>query len=201
MFLPSHCAQCVIDKLSYIHAKYCLYHIKLVWLWDVKRWHVSVWHRLPGSERKTFLFCSSGIPISTLEPVILREGESFRVAATCRAIGLPPPQLSWDTDVPGQSLNRSSEDGVVTSQYLLHPLRSMNGRKLDCLVWHPALDHPRRLSNPLVVHCESFSRPDYFYNMRFGSRINLPYNVLIFFLCIFCIIFIIYPYDPVKFLR
>ncbi|MCI4390861.1 hypothetical protein PGIGA_G00127800 [Pangasianodon gigas] len=92
------------------------------------------------------------IPISTLEPVILEEGQSFRVAATCRAIGLPPPRLSWDTDVPGQSQNRSSEDGVVTSQYSLHPLRSMNGRKLDCLVWHPALEHPRRLSNTLVVH-------------------------------------------------
>ncbi|KAG7319821.1 hypothetical protein KOW79_016964 [Hemibagrus wyckioides] len=92
------------------------------------------------------------IPISTLEPVILEEGQSFRVAATCRAVGLPPPRLSWETDVPGQIQNRSSEDGVVTSQYLLHPLRSMNGRKLDCLVWHPALDQPRRLSSLLVVH-------------------------------------------------
>ncbi|TSP09121.1 Nectin-4 [Bagarius yarrelli] len=91
------------------------------------------------------------IPIFTLEPVILQEGQSFRVAATCRAIGLPPPRLSWDTDVPGQTQNRSSEDGVVISQYSLHPLRGMNGRKLDCLVWHPALDQPRRLSNPLVV--------------------------------------------------
>ncbi|XP_060725855.1 nectin-4 isoform X3 [Tachysurus vachellii] len=92
------------------------------------------------------------IPISTLEPVVLEEGQSFRVAATCRAIGLPPPRLSWETDVPGQIQNRSSGDGVVTSQYSLHPLRSMNGRKLDCLVWHPALDQPRRLSNQLVVH-------------------------------------------------
>ncbi|XP_047662156.1 nectin-4 isoform X4 [Tachysurus fulvidraco] len=92
------------------------------------------------------------IPISTLEPVVLEEGQSFRVAATCRAIGLPPPRLSWETDVPGQIQNRSSGDGVVTSQYSLHPLRSMNGRKLDCLVWHPALDQPRRLSNQLIVH-------------------------------------------------
>ncbi|KAI5616516.1 nectin-4 [Silurus asotus] len=92
------------------------------------------------------------IPISTLEPVVLQEGQSFRVAATCRAIGLPPPRLSWDTDVPGQIQNRSSEDKVITSQYFLHPLRSMNGRKLDCLVWHPALAQPHRLSNLLVVH-------------------------------------------------
>ncbi|KAF5903042.1 nectin-4-like isoform X1, partial [Clarias magur] len=92
------------------------------------------------------------VPISTLEPVTLKEGETFRVAATCRAVGLPPPRLSWDTDVPGQSQNRSSEDGVVSSQYSLHPLRNMNGRKLDCLVWHPALDQPRRLSNKIKVH-------------------------------------------------
>lgn len=108
---------------------------------------------------KKFLSCSSGVPISTLEQVILKEGETFRVAATCRAVGLPPPRLSWDTDVPGQSQNRSSEDGVVTSQYSLHPLRNMNGRKLDCLVWHPALEQPRRLSNTIKVHCESTIMP------------------------------------------
>ncbi|XP_060762238.1 nectin-4 isoform X2 [Neoarius graeffei] len=92
------------------------------------------------------------IPISTLDSVILQEGQTFRVAATCRAVGLPPPRLSWDTDVPGKSQNRSSGDGVVTSLYSLHPLRGMNGRNLDCLVWHPALERPRRLSNKLVVH-------------------------------------------------
>lgn len=85
--------------------------------------------------------------------MILQEGQSFRVAASCRSVGHPPPRLSWDTEIPGQSQNRSGEDGVVTSQFSLHPLRSMNGGRLDCLVWHPALDGPRRISNRLVVHC------------------------------------------------
>lgn len=82
------------------------------------------------------------------------EGQSFRVAATCRAMAKPQPGLSWDTDLPGQSQNRSMDNGVTSIQYLLHPLRSMNGRKLDCLVWHPSLGSPRRLTNYLVVHCK-----------------------------------------------
>uniref|UniRef100_A0A3B1JR84 Nectin cell adhesion molecule 4b n=1 Tax=Astyanax mexicanus TaxID=7994 RepID=A0A3B1JR84_ASTMX len=91
------------------------------------------------------------MPIAMLEPIILEEGQSYRVAASCRAVGLPLPQLSWDTDLPGQSQNKSSDD-VVTSFFYLHPLRSLNGRRLDCLVWHPALKQPQRHSNTLVVH-------------------------------------------------
>uniref|UniRef100_A0A8D3AD79 Nectin cell adhesion molecule 4b n=1 Tax=Scophthalmus maximus TaxID=52904 RepID=A0A8D3AD79_SCOMX len=91
------------------------------------------------------------LPISSLDPVILTEGQSYRVAAACRAVGRPLPRLSWDTDLSGQSQNRTNEGGSVSSYYSLHPLRSMNGRKLDCLVWHPGLDRPRRISNRLVV--------------------------------------------------
>ncbi|XP_040910534.1 nectin-4 isoform X2 [Toxotes jaculatrix] len=91
------------------------------------------------------------LPISSLDPVNLVEGQSFRVAATCRAVGRPLPRLSWDTDLPGLSQNRTSEGGSVSSYYSLHPLRSMNGKKLDCLVWHPGLERPRRISNHLVV--------------------------------------------------
>uniref|UniRef100_A0A8C9TGZ0 Ig-like domain-containing protein n=1 Tax=Scleropages formosus TaxID=113540 RepID=A0A8C9TGZ0_SCLFO len=91
-------------------------------------------------------------PISSLEPVVLVERQQFHVAATCRSVARPSPRLSWDTDLPGQAQNRSSEAGAVSSHFSLHPLRSMNGKKLDCLVWHPTQDHPRRLSNRLVVH-------------------------------------------------
>ncbi|XP_062849619.1 nectin-4 [Trichomycterus rosablanca] len=90
--------------------------------------------------------------IASVDPVILAEGQSYRVAATCRAAAKPLAGLSWETDLPGQSLNRTQEIGVSTIQFSLHPLRSMNGRKLDCLVWHPSLKNPRRISNQLVVH-------------------------------------------------
>ncbi|XP_018529768.1 nectin-4 isoform X2 [Lates calcarifer] len=92
------------------------------------------------------------IPISSLEPVILVEGQSYRQAASCRSIARPSPRISWDTDLNGQSINRSSDNGAVSSHYSLHPLRSMNGKKLDCLVWHVTSPTPRRLRNRLVVH-------------------------------------------------
>ncbi|XP_051284429.1 nectin-4 isoform X1 [Dicentrarchus labrax] len=92
------------------------------------------------------------IPISSLDPVILVEGQSYRQAASCRSVARPPPRLSWDSDLNGQSTSRSSNNGVVSLHYSLHPLRSMNGKKLDCLVWHPTSKSPRRLRNNLVVH-------------------------------------------------
>lgn len=92
------------------------------------------------------------LPIASLEPVVLVENQSFGVAASCRAMGRPPPLLSWDTTEPGQVQNRSSETGSVSTHYSLHPHRNMNGKQLDCLVWHPTLKQPRRIPNVLEVH-------------------------------------------------
>lgn len=110
------------------------------------------------------------LPISSLEPVILQEGQTFRTAASCRSVGHPPPRLSWDTDIPGRSQNRTGEDGVVTAQFSLHPLRSMNGRHLDCLVWHPALDGPRRLQNNVIVHYPPDAVIEASGSWRFGQK-------------------------------
>ncbi|XP_068444104.1 nectin-4 [Clinocottus analis] len=92
------------------------------------------------------------VPISSLDPVVLVEGQSYRQAASCRSVARPPPRLTWDTDLNGQAVDRSSDNGAVSSHYSLHPLRSMNGKTLDCLVWHPTMTAPRRLTNKLVVH-------------------------------------------------
>ncbi|KAF6714606.1 Nectin-4 [Oryzias melastigma] len=91
------------------------------------------------------------LPISSLDAVTLVEGQSYGVAASCRAVGRPVPRLSWDTELPGQSQNYTSEGGSVSSHFSLHPLRYMNGKKLDCLVWHPGLEKPRRISNKVEV--------------------------------------------------
>ncbi|XP_035994480.1 nectin-4 isoform X2 [Fundulus heteroclitus] len=91
------------------------------------------------------------LPISSLDPVMMVEGDPFGEVASCRAVGKPVPWLTWDTDLPGRTQNRTAESGAVSSRYFLHPLRSMNGKKLDCLVWHPGLEKPRRISNRLVV--------------------------------------------------
>ncbi|XP_024921936.1 nectin-4 isoform X2 [Cynoglossus semilaevis] len=112
--------------------------------------HISAFPN--GNFERSISLTVWSLPISSLDAVVLVEGQSFRVAASCRAVGRPLPRLSWDTDLPGQSQNRTSEGGAVSTHYSLHPLRGMNGKKLDCLVWHPGLEGPRRISNRLVVH-------------------------------------------------
>lgn len=91
------------------------------------------------------------LPISSLDPVVMREGQPFGLAASCRSVGRPAPKLSWDTALVGQIQNRSSETGTVTSLFSLYPLRAMNGKWLDCLVWHPGFEGPRRITNTLEV--------------------------------------------------
>lgn len=97
----------------------------------------------------------SAKPIASLEPIIMVEGQSYSLAATCRSVAKPMAGLSWDTELPGRSKNHSFDDGVASIQFSLHPLRSMNGQKLDCLVWHPSQKGPHRITNNLTVHCES----------------------------------------------
>ncbi|XP_018937743.1 nectin-4-like isoform X2 [Cyprinus carpio] len=91
-------------------------------------------------------------PITSLQPFVLVEGQSFRPAAICRSVAKPMAGLSWDTELAGQSQNRSSDGEVASIQFSLHPLRNMNGQKLDCLIWHPSQKGPVRISNNLVVH-------------------------------------------------
>ncbi|XP_016330306.1 nectin-4 isoform X2 [Sinocyclocheilus anshuiensis] len=91
-------------------------------------------------------------PITSLQPFILVEGQSFGPAAVCRSVAKPMAGLSWDTELAGQSQNRSSDGEVASIQFSLHPLRNMNGQKLDCLVWHPSQKGPERISSNLIVH-------------------------------------------------
>ncbi|XP_056317117.1 nectin-4 isoform X2 [Danio aesculapii] len=91
-------------------------------------------------------------PISSLKSFILIEGESFRPAASCRAMAKPVAGLSWDTELAGQSQNQSSDETVSSIKFSLHPFRGMNGQKLDCLVWHPSQKGPERITNKLIVY-------------------------------------------------
>lgn len=109
------------------------------------------------------------LPISSLDPEVLMEGQSFRLAASCRAMGRPTPLISWDTELQGQVQNRTKNAGSVSSFFSLHPLRSMNGKKLDCLVWHPAFKQPRRIPNQLVVQCEYMQSVNTSRRCVFGS--------------------------------
>ncbi|KAM6909503.1 nectin-4-like [Xenentodon cancila] len=92
------------------------------------------------------------VPISSLDPVVVVEGMSHRQVASCHSVAHPLPRLTWDTELNGQVVDRTVDSRTVSTKFSLHPLRSMNGKKLDCLVWHPAFPTPRRLKNFLVVH-------------------------------------------------
>uniref|UniRef100_A0A3P9MUT0 Nectin-4-like n=1 Tax=Poecilia reticulata TaxID=8081 RepID=A0A3P9MUT0_POERE len=92
------------------------------------------------------------IPISSLDPVVVKEGDSYKVVASCRSVAVPLPELSWDTELNGKASKLISDKGVVSIHFSLHPLRSMNGKKLDCLVQHPEYGSPRKIENRLVVH-------------------------------------------------
>uniref|UniRef100_A0A3B3TPT5 Nectin cell adhesion molecule 4 n=1 Tax=Poecilia latipinna TaxID=48699 RepID=A0A3B3TPT5_9TELE len=91
-------------------------------------------------------------PISSLDAVDVKEGDSYKVVASCRSVAVPLPELSWDTELNGKTNKLISDKGVVSIHFSLHPLRSMNGKKLDCLVQYPEYDSPRRIKNRLVVH-------------------------------------------------
>ncbi|XP_061587892.1 nectin-4 isoform X2 [Cololabis saira] len=111
--------------------------------------HISTFPN--GNFERHFILTVWVLPISSLDPVTLVEGQEFGVVASCRAVGRPLPQLSWDTDLQGLTQSRIGEGGTVTSLFSLHPLRSMNGKKLDCLVSHPGLKEPRRITNRVAV--------------------------------------------------
>nr|XP_015194576.1 PREDICTED: nectin-4 [Lepisosteus oculatus] len=93
-------------------------------------------------------------PISSLDPVSppLVEGQGFNVAAICKSWGYPTPTIAWETELNGTPQTTPSEGGKVSSKYSLHPVRALNGKKLDCVITHPSFSQPRRLSHRLVVH-------------------------------------------------
>ncbi|XP_038124348.1 nectin-4-like [Cyprinodon tularosa] len=101
-------------------------------------------------------------PITDLVLHNVKEGDPYKQVASCRSFARPPPRLSWDTELNGRSVNHTSESCQISINYYLHPVRGMNGKKLDCLVWHPAFSEPRRLKSALVVH-SVFTEPEICY--------------------------------------
>uniref|UniRef100_A0A3Q2FNG0 Ig-like domain-containing protein n=1 Tax=Cyprinodon variegatus TaxID=28743 RepID=A0A3Q2FNG0_CYPVA len=113
-------------------------------------------------------------PITDLVLHDVKEGDPYKQVASCRSVARPPPRLSWDTELNGRSVNRTSESGQISINYYLHPVRGMNGKKLDCLVWHPAFSEPRRLKSALVVHCK------YSITEHSACLVNLMHTVRIY---------------------
>ncbi|KAM4661899.1 nectin-4 [Discoglossus pictus] len=85
----------------------------------------------------------------------LDEGEGKTLVASCTAEGNPAPAVSWETEVDGTNITRTSvhpRSASVTSEFYVVPTRSMNGKPLTCIVSHPGFQHEKRITQVLNVN-------------------------------------------------
>ncbi|MEE6507309.1 hypothetical protein FKM82_019511 [Ascaphus truei] len=94
-------------------------------------------------------------PLPTLNTgELLKEGEGKTMAASCTAEGNPAPSLTWETDVEGTNISRTSmhpRSTSVTSAFYVVPTRGMNGKFLTCTISHPGFEHEKRIRHILRV--------------------------------------------------
>ncbi|XP_029436990.1 nectin-4 [Rhinatrema bivittatum] len=94
-------------------------------------------------------------PLPSLNPVSpLLEGQGRTMAASCTAEGNPIPTLTWETEVRGSNVTRTSahpRSASVTSEFYLEPSRDMNEKTLTCVVSHPGLSQEKRVQHVLRV--------------------------------------------------
>ncbi|XP_030043366.1 nectin-4 isoform X2 [Microcaecilia unicolor] len=94
-------------------------------------------------------------PLPSLNPVSpLVEGQGRTMAASCTAEGNPIPTLTWETEVKGTNVTRTSahsRSASITSEFYLEPSRDMNKKTLTCVVSHPGLYQEKRVQHILEV--------------------------------------------------
>nr|XP_033781440.1 nectin-4 [Geotrypetes seraphini] len=94
-------------------------------------------------------------PLPSLNPVSpLVEGQGRKMAASCTAEGNPIPKLTWETEVSGTNVTRTSahsRSASITSEFYLEPSRDMNKKTLTCVVSHPGLYQEKRVQHVLEV--------------------------------------------------
>ncbi|NWS99967.1 NECT3 protein, partial [Mionectes macconnelli] len=89
----------------------------------------------------------------TKGPNPLIDGANETVAAICTAAtGKPAAQIDWEGDL-GQKKSTSTpfpnETETVVSQYMIIPTRFARGRRITCVVRHPALE--KEIRYPYVL--------------------------------------------------
>ncbi|XP_043915420.1 nectin-4 isoform X2 [Protopterus annectens] len=94
-------------------------------------------------------------PLMTLKHVPeLTERLKSTAVASCVAEARPIPSISWETELEGTWDSKTVSLGnveVITSDFILWPHRSMNGKELICVVTHPALSEPKRMTYKMNV--------------------------------------------------
>lgn len=91
----------------------------------------------------------------------LLDGGNETVVATCIAErARPPAEVSWESNLFGQSEVQLFDEvnGTTSTQvrYLWQPTRHIQGHTLTCVVRHPALQTDFRIPYQLNVQCKSF---------------------------------------------
>lgn len=107
------------------------------------------------------------LPFNTVEPkvyvsassTVLIDGGNKTLVATCVAEGArPPAEVSWESNLIGQSEVQLIDEvnGTTTTQvrYLWQPTRNFQGHAVTCVIRHPALQSDFRIPYLLNVQCE-----------------------------------------------
>uniref|UniRef100_A0A8D0B8B3 Nectin-3 n=1 Tax=Salvator merianae TaxID=96440 RepID=A0A8D0B8B3_SALMN len=91
----------------------------------------------------------------TKGPNALIDGANQTVAAICTAAtGKPAAEVVWESDLgetESTSISYSNETVTVESQYKLVPTRFARGRRITCVVKHPALEKEIRMFHVLDI--------------------------------------------------
>ncbi|XP_023557832.1 nectin-3 isoform X2 [Octodon degus] len=112
----------------------------------------------------------------------LIDGGNETVAATCTAAtGKPVAHITWEGDLGEMdsfTTNFPNETATVVSRYKLFPTRFARGRRITCVVQHPALEKDLRYSFVLdIQYAPEVSVTGYDGNWFVGRRgVNLKCN-------------------------
>lgn len=103
---------------------------------------------------------------SLVEPVVsltkgpnpLIDGANQTTAAICTAAtGKPAAEIDWEGglgEMESSSTLFPNETVTVVSQYNIVPTRFARGRRITCIVKHPALEKEIRYSHVLDIQCK-----------------------------------------------
>lgn len=92
-------------------------------------------------------------------PTALLDGGNESLVATCIAErGRPAAEVFWETELYGRSEKQSQDEPNGTStthvRYLWQPQSYAQGKRLTCVVRHPALQTEFRIPYTLNVQCK-----------------------------------------------
>lgn len=94
----------------------------------------------------------------TKGPNTLIDGANETIAAICTAAtGKPAAEVTWEGglgEMESTSTSYPNETVTIESHYKLVPTRFARGRRIACVVRHPALEKEIRHSYVLDIQCK-----------------------------------------------